>query len=366
MLKDRFAKSIPANVKSILRNCQKLLRNLLFFHFRTLDFCLVLLFSPFWIGGFLKCWREEAILFYGASDRLAGDNDSVESNTLFKSIKHSKFANSVVIFFYDRCKFPTLAFLLKSSMIHPKVAVFSSYNQHSHKHPAFLAVTLLKLKGCRIVFLWWDTCSRHFCTKYETELRASDLNVVLDNPEKIFFGAVEKTLQNRVLFAHPPVWFDEEVIDISQRKNDFFFCGSMSSYRSHRASLAKVFSQQNIKHEIIATNKTSLAYSDYIQKMQLSKIGLSLPESVDCDQLKARVFEVALSGALLIDRKNRQTDKFFKDGLEYLSFSDSADLQKLVKKVLDDPTFYSQVAKRGKNRAKSLCNPDSFWEKILS
>ena len=366
MLNERFARLLPANVKSILRNIQKLFRVFLFTIFRTLDLCLVLLFSPYWIGGFLKSWRGDSILLYGASDRQRGDNDSVESNTLFQSIKHSKFKNSVFIFCYNKCNFPTLAFVRKASVIRPKVAIFSSYNHRSSRQPAFLVVRLLKSKGCRIVTLWWDTCSQNFSTKYEADLRASDLNVVLDNPNGIFFGVIEKTLGNRVTFAHPPVWFEVESTDISRRKNDFFFCGSMASYRSHRRSLIEVFKKQNIKYEIFATGDTNLVYADYINKLRFSKIGLSLPESVDCDQLKARVFEVALSGALLIDRKNCQTDKFFRDGCEYLSFKDSAELQKLVKKIVADPSKYSHIAEQGYKRAKGLCDPDTFWEKVLS
>ena len=111
----------------------------------------------------------------------------------------------------------------------------------------------------------------------------------------------------------------------------------MSSYRDHRKNLFEVFNHQNFKHEIFATGETNLLYADYINKIQSSKIGLSFPESVDCDQLKARVFEVALSGALLLDRKNKQTDYFFEDGSEYLSFTDAPELQELTKKNFGQP-----------------------------
>ena len=108
-----------------------------------------------------------------------------------------------------------------------------------------------------------------------------------------------------------------------------------------------------------------MLYADYINKIQSSKIGLSFPESVDCDQLKARVFEVALSGALLVDRKNRQTDYFFEDGSEYISFTDAQELHDLIEKILANPSQYSHIAKKGYKKAKILCNPDTFWEKIL-
>ena len=213
--------------------------------------------------------------------------------------------------------------------------------------------------------LWWDTCSKHFSKKYGAELRAFDLNVILDNPEKEFIGEIEQTLKGQFLFAHTPVWFEAECTDIIKRKTDIFFCGSMSSYRDHRKNLFEVFNHQNFKHEIFATGETNLLYADYINKIQSSKIGLSFPESVDCDQLKARVFEVALSGALLVDRKNRQTDYFFEDGSEYISFTDAQELHDLIEKILANPSQYSHIAKKGYKKAKILCNPDTFWEKIL-
>lgn len=365
MLRARFAQHLPAGLKSYLRRLHKLARLIVLLTSRVMDLGLVFLFSPFWIGKFLRSWRGTAILVYGNSDRRKNDNDSVEANTLFQSIANSKFANAVFIFRHNKCHFPTLEFLWNVSKIQPKVAIFSSYNSRSHKQPAFLVVRLLKFKGCRVVSLWWDTCSQHFSKKYGAELRAFDLNVILDNPEKKFFEEIESTLKGQFLFTHPPVWFETECTDIIQRKTDFFFCGSMSSYRGHRKNLFEVFRRQTFKQEIFATGETNLFYADYVNKLRSAKIGLSLPESVDCDQLKARVFEVALSGALLVDRKNSQTDYFFEDGSEYLSFTDAQELHDLIEKILTNPSQYSHVAKNGYRRAKDLCNPDTFWEKIL-
>lgn len=365
MLRAFLAQNLPAGLKSDLQKLLKLWLIALFGISRIVDLSLVCLSSPFWIGRLLKSWRGTAILVYGNSDRRKDDNDSVEANTLFQSITNSRFVNAVVIFRHNKCHFPTLEFLWKISKSQPSVVIFSSYNNRSHKQPAFLVVKLLKVKGCRVVSLWWDTCSQHFSKKYEVELREFDLNVILDNPARKFIGEIEHTLKGKFLFAHPPVWFEGECTDIIQRKTDFFFCGSMTSYRDHRKKLFEVFNHQSFKHEIFATGDTNLLYEDYVNRIRSSKIGLSLPESVDCDQLKARVFEVALSGALLLDRKNKQTDYFFEDGSEYLSFTDAPELQELTKKILANPSKYSHIAKRGQIKAKSLCNPDTFWEKIL-
>jgi len=365
MLKALLARYLPARVKSTIRNLQRLLRIIIFSIFRILDLSLTFLLSPFWIGGFFKPWRSNTIMVYGNSDRRKGDNDSVETNTLFQSIANSRFSDAVFIYRHNKCKLPTLEFLWKASKIQPKITIFSSYDKHAPKQPALLVVRLLKFKGCKVVSLWWDTCSQHFLKKNDPELRLFDLNVILDNPEKMFLEEIEQTLKGQVLFAHPPVWFEGKVIDISQRTTDFFFCGSMSSYRSHRKKLMEVFRHQNIKHEIFTSGEINLSYADYINKIRSSKIGLSLPESVDCDQLKARVLEVTLSGTLLIDRKNSQTDKLFEDGSEYLSFTDSTELQELIEKILANPSQYSHIAKQGHIRAKSLCDPDSFWDQIL-
>ena len=99
----------------------------------------------------------------------------------------------------------------------------------------------------------------------------------------------------------------------------------------------------------ISTNQKAnfLTHIEYANILNRSKISINFSKSVHFDQLKGRIWEILLSGSLLLETKNTQTDTLLVDGKEYVSFTNE---ENMINKI----RYYLMNDVEEKNRFKRL------------
>jgi len=86
---------------------------------------------------------------------------------------------------------------------------------------------------------------------------------------------------------------------------------------------------------------------------------------VDRDQLKGRVFEIMMSGALLLESANEQIACYFEDGVDYVSFTTKEDLLDKIHYFLEHPDERLKIAENGRNKCIEKYTPQIFFDNIL-
>lgn len=340
------------------------LRKILFCSDRALFFLIFSALLPIIMLASVVRDNSEVILICGYRDRMKGDKDSVEWNTLFRSVSKSLYAPRSFFFHYDVGYFPSSRLLLTIVLRRPHAIVLSSYNQKSYRNPTPLCLVLIKRLQTKVIFFWWDTCSNEFSRKNSNMFALADKNIVVDNPNKYFFS--ESDLTNfKFEFLYTPVVVPEFVQNLCGRQKRVFFCGSFGDYRSGRSTQLKTMQKSNLACSVVNVSIAPLSYTQYYAELNDSLCGVSLPESVDCDQLKARALEIMANGTLLIDRKNCQTDMVFADKVEFVSFQTEEELLALLNKIQKDPMKFERIAANGYKKVKEICNPNLYWQSVF-
>ena len=87
--------------------------------------------------------------------------------------------------------------------------------------------------------------------------------------------------------------------------------------------------------------------------------------SVDRHQLKARVFETMLSGALLLEERNDQTARYFEDGVDYVSFGSEQELVDKIRYYLKNDERRAAIAESGRRKLREKFSGRQFWSRVL-
>jgi hypothetical protein len=86
----------------------------------------------------------------------------------------------------------------------------------------------------------------------------------------------------------------------------------------------------------------------------------------NADHVKGRVVEAGFAGALLLERANAVTSRFFTPGVDYLEYSDPGDARAKVDWVREHPDEAAAIAERLHNRVCAEHHPRVFWRDVLS
>ena len=91
---------------------------------------------------------------------------------------------------------------------------------------------------------------------------------------------------------------------------------------------------------------SQVTHEVYASLMGRSKISINLSYSVSCHQLKSRVLEAMLSGALLFESENEQTSKLFVPMKDYVQFSSKEDLAVKIAYYLEHENELKEIRTR--------------------
>jgi spore maturation protein CgeB len=159
------------------------------------------------------------------------------------------------------------------------------------------------------------------------------------------------------------IYFPSEYKDI-----EVAFLGQISSYRDYRSDYIDYASDKLKEYKTYFSTKDrvdQINHFDYARIINRSKIGLNFSRSVNMDQLKGRVLHTMLSGALLLETKNSQTDFLFEDGKEYVSFTSKEEMIDKIKFYLRNDKIREEIAKNGREKTLLNYSRKLFWDKVL-
>lgn len=260
------------------------------------------------------------------------------------------------------------ALLDKCRRVRPDAIILSSYDYDYPGHPRLETIRLLRdTWGIPIVTIWWDTCWAGFRTYIEPMMDVADLHVMADNPTLTFLADVDpKGWRERYLKLALPwdsaIYHDPGVT----RDIDVSFLGQVDSYRSPRMPYIDYLMEHNVPIFWSSFDRAQQRpLSKYVEVLTRSKIALSFSQSITSHQLKGRVFEILLCGAMLMDTENPQTAFFFEPGKDYVAFDTPADMLEKVRYFLAHETERREIAARGQQKVKRYCNGTTFWQIVI-
>ena len=150
------------------------------------------------------------------------------------------------------------------------------------------------------------------------------------------------------------------------RDIDVSFLGQADSYRSGRVQYLDYLKGHNVPVFTSLLNRSEQPpLTTYVEILQRSKIGLNFSQSVDSHQLKGRVFETMLCGAMLIEDDNPQTRCYFTPMTDYVSFTSPDDLADKIRHYLVHDDERAAIAARGEERTRALYNYELYWRRIF-
>ena len=251
----------------------------------------------------------------------------------------------------------------------PSLAILSSYSAYEKKRPIrqpslALLKQLRERTKTKFVAIWWDTCSNDFLPSAKKILPFFDLNIINDNPQLNFHRFDISAQKNNVLSLYTP--FCPSSFKPKEKDLDVVFLGQANSYReSRRQYINHLINNEIDIHISIEDRDSQVSYEQYQDKLSRAKIGLNFSFSVDQHQLKGRVFETMLSGAMLLESKNAQTPTLFKEGEEYICFSSKEDLVDKIKYYLKHENERIEISMAGRDRVVKDYNDTNYWDTIF-
>jgi hypothetical protein len=293
---------------------------------------------------------------------------STEVFHLDNTLKSSGLASFDILTYEELHLSPLSDFQLikKCQELRPDAVILSSWWHTLKNHPSEHAIQFIRKKlNIPVVSIWWDTCSTSFGEALRPLMEVFDVHVVIDNPN-MFCLDKNSTYGDRFINLWPPQDAGLFHSQTGTRDVPVAFLGQISAYRSYRGEVLNHLLQNNIPGKFLTQNREAqVSHAEYANFMRNSKISLNFSQSVDCNQLKSRVFEIIFSGALLMESENEQTSKMFTPMKDYVSFQSKEDLAEKIRYYLNHEDELTQIAEQGLKTAFEKYNSNRFWELLL-
>jgi hypothetical protein len=252
----------------------------------------------------------------------------------------------------------------------PDLVIFSSYSSNEKREitqPNETLLEAIKKKFInKFVAIWWDTCSDEFDRDLIKNTSVFDLNIIIDNP---LFALEKKSSINYYNFLSLFCPFKVEGLFFPDKKNiDVSFIGQSNGFRKSRKEYLDylLINKENLNIFILTKERNNqFSYKEYVSVINKSKIGINFSSSQNSDQLKGRIFEIMLSGALLLESKNDQILEYFEENVDFVFFDSKEDLLNKINYYTDNENERLKIANNGREKVIKYYNSNIFWEKIF-
>ncbi|MBF89295.1 MAG: hypothetical protein CMG75_06465 [Candidatus Marinimicrobia bacterium] len=253
----------------------------------------------------------------------------------------------------------------------PDVVIFSSYSifllkrPPSHLWPILLRSIQKKVKACYLA-VWYDVATPDFVIKQlapTLDLFDFHLVGVSINQDKNL-DLIPETGKSKLLEIDLP--YPEEIFFPRKKDIEVVFLGQITSYRSNRRDYIFHLMKNNIPGVFSGFERESQpSYQEYQEILGRAKIGLNFSESSLGHQIKGRMFETMLSGALFLESKNPLTSIYFIEGIDYISFDSKDDLIDKIRYYLSHDEEREEIASNGRNKILTQYSGEIIWKGII-
>ena len=289
-----------------------------------------------------------------------------EGNVFGKSLFECGLATFDEFFYdedYQKVDFPNgdLNLIRKCLDVTPDMIILVSYEQNNLNQPRVKTLKYLGFNlGIPIIPFWYDAVpSKEFYNK-----TVQPLNFF--TRANVFIDCFHEEKENNLNLWGP---HDTKVLNDPGLKRviPISFLGSSNSYRVVRQDYIESLINRGIDvHTGGGTGEERLTLKEYTHVFKKSQLSLNFSFSTrNTHQIKGRVFEVMLCGALLLESENDEITRFYTPYEDYVPFSDKDDLFEKVEYYLSHKEEREKIAERGKMKTKMLYNNKILWQNVL-
>ena len=266
-------------------------------------------------------------------------------------------------------------FLMLLKLKHPESLILSSWNMSdprlSSPSPYLLHTIRNRFHLTRkVIVLGWDTVDDGFWERH-LNFDFVDEIIALDNPIKLGIQFDSDKLQNVRVESNIPPPFNLTLFNNAGISKCIFgvsFFGLVGSYRDYRKPYVSILQEmEHPSHISAGEDKFSQpSFQQMYEVLSQSKIGVSFSSSVkDRSQLKGRVWETLLSGALLLEQENVQILEFFTPNVHFVFFDSPESLAEKVDYYLSHESERAKIATAGRERAQLLQSKQELFRRLI-
>lgn len=140
---------------------------------------------------------------------------------------------------------------------------------------------------------------------------------------------------------------------------------ALEELRNRGVSVAVNPHRYDDPRDFASSRRNQPPWLDYMSALAASRITINFSESsaAHVQQLKTRVIESMLAGAVVATDDNDRTSRFFSPGTDYVYFRNLDDLPGVITRALADPEALETISARVRQPAEYLV-ARGFWEAI--
>lgn len=211
---------------------------------------------------------------------------------------------------------------------------------------------------------------------YWSDIQELDCSMIAKNLEDYidFHNVWDISNENSMKYLYTPAPINSFIYKQGENKKKSFdvsFVGTIEGYPEREQILSSI-KKLNFKCNFL-TDGIFKNNSFYVTDEQCAEIYNSSKIIINfCNnrqgkpQVKGRVFESILCGALLLEQENNQTSEYFIPYKEYVPWVNYEDLVEKIKYFLSHENERAEIALKGSHKAKESYSSEKYWAKILS
>jgi hypothetical protein len=253
-----------------------------------------------------------------------------------------------------------LALLTRCRMNKPDLLVMSWLHDTPY-NPSDQTLRVVREElGIPVAAVWWDSAHDRVLQRAETLDPLVDLHLVVDSSDS-FRGQVKNPDKYVALWApqDPRIYHDPGLV----RDMDISFVGTLYPERQ-----AGVLALRSAGIEVAVgggQRTTPISLADYARVHMRSKIALNFARNLSTYQVKGRVFEATLCGAMLLEMANPETERWLTPMVDYVPFTSREDLIDKARYYLAHDDERAAIAEHGKQTVQRKYSNEVFWQTVL-
>ena len=218
------------------------------------------------------------------------------------------------------------------------------------------------LFGARLIFSFGDLATPFLATYVSGYAAIGDVSVASDgNAARLAPLAPGAVVLDLWPCVDPRIFRDPD----AGRDIDVCFAGSRDRTPERRGLRAEL---PGLGVSVVARGEGDgqLSVPDYVGLLNRSKISLNFSQTKDgAHQIKARVIESILSGALLFESENGVTSRYLSPYRHYVPFSTAADLATKIRRYLTNDPGRRAIVAAAKAHVAATLSERIWWRRVL-
>lgn len=221
---------------------------------------------------------------------------------------------------------------------------------------------LLKFLKVNVFFLITDSSAA-----VEQHIREcwgnSASGVVIDMPTSVMDPEWENLKHFTFLFSpfSQKIYYDSG----AERCINCSFIGEIDNGYPQRRETVEMMKKRNVPFFTTGGDSAPVTKDEMVDIYQHSKIVIDFAETAAGHyQLKGRVIEAMLCGAVVMTRRTAAIDCYLSPGEDYIPYENIQEIPDLVEFFLAAPEKLERIRKKGSETAVKIFNPVFFWEKV--